>query len=85
VRENILYPPLSLPVNVIGQATVTATALRVRGGPGSSYAQVGRLLAQGETVDVWAVNGVWWLVQAADGLTGWSHSEWLRAVGELVA
>jgi N-acetylmuramoyl-L-alanine amidase len=75
--------PLSLPHACKGQAEVTASALRVRGGPGPGYAQIGRLLVRGEVVDVWAAGGVWWLVQAADGLTGWSHSEWLQAVGTL--
>lgn len=68
-----------------GAAMVTANALRVRSGPGTDYSQIGRLLGQAERVDVWAVLGLWWLVQAADGLTGWSHSEYLRAVGELRA
>ena len=76
---------LDIPNCAKGTAIVTATSLRVRAGPGASYAQIGRLLARGEVVDVWAAGGVWWLVQAADGLTGWSHSEYLAVVGELVA
>lgn len=66
-----------------GAATVTASALRVRAGPGLQYPQVGRLLAAGETVTVWAALPEWWLVQAADGITGWCSAKYLHAESEL--
>ena len=75
---------LDIPNCAKGRATVTATSLRVRSGPGTQYGQAG-LLAHNETVTVWAALPEWWLVQAADGITGWCSAEFLRAVGQLVA
>lgn len=75
---------LDIPNCAKGAATVTASALRVRSGPGLQYPQTGRLLAQGETVTVWAAPPDWWIVQAADGLTGWASAKYLQPVSELV-
>jgi uncharacterized protein YraI len=74
---------LAIPNCAKGTATVTATALRVRAGPGLQHPQAGRLLAQGETVTVWAAPPDWWIVQAADGLTGWASAKYLQPVSEL--
>lgn len=76
---------LTLPNCAKGRATVTASALRVRAGPGAQFAQVGRMLPQGEAVTVWAAGGDWWIVQADDGLAGWCSAEYLEPVGALVA
>ena len=76
---------LSIPNCAKGTAEVTASSLRVRAGPGVTHEQAGRMLLQGELVTVWAAGGEWWIVQAADGTTGWSSAAYLRAVGELVA
>jgi len=76
------------PTSAKGVGVVTATTLNVRSGPGTSFPVVGKL-AQGTTVDVWAVatnvaGGDWWLVQAGT-LTGWCHSDWLEPPRLLLA
>ena len=73
---------LTLPHCAKGQATVTASGLRVRSLPSTTAAILGGLLA-GQVVTVWAVDAGWAIVQAADGLTGWVSMDYLKRVGEL--
>lgn len=65
-----------------GAATVTADTLNVRQAGSTASLVVGKL-ARGTTVDVWCVVGDWYLVQTADGITGWCSAAWLHAIEEL--
>jgi N-acetylmuramoyl-L-alanine amidase len=72
-----------------GTATVTADTLNVRADRSTESAILGKL-ARGTAVTVWAVatgvaGGDWYLIQTADGLTGWCSAVWLHASEALQA
>lgn len=71
------------PLSAKGQAIVQAATLNVRDRPHMDGALVGKL-ARDTTVDVWAVDGEWWYVDA-DGIGGWCAGRYLRPVKPLVA
>ncbi len=60
---------------------VTATSLRIRSGPGTSYAIIGALfknnIVQGDEI-----NGDWLHVTTTDNKVGWSHRGFLELVDE---
>lgn len=58
--------------------TVTASALNLRGGPGTNYDKVGRALKRGSRVDVLYDAGAWSRVKTRDGRLGWVADEWLQ-------
>ena len=60
----------------MGKARVTEDAVRVRELPDLSSTVLG-YLAVGDVVDVWAEQGLWWVVQTANGLTGWAFSKFM--------
>ena len=62
---------LTLPHMAHGEADCTAKVLNVREEPSLQAKVIGSLMA-GQRVTVWAAGSPWWLVQAADGLTGWA-------------
>ena len=74
---------LTLPHMAHGEADCTVEVLNVREDP-SLQAKVIGSLRVGQRVTVWAAGKSWWLVQAADGLTGWAYGEYLKPVKELV-
>ena len=74
---------LTLPHMAHGEADCTVKVLNVREGPSLQAKIIGSLTA-GQRVTVWAAGKPWWLVQAADGLTGWAYGEYLKPVKELV-
>ncbi len=84
LRDASLRDPANMrdPTSAKGSATVTATTLNVRAEPSLTAPVVGKL-ARGEVVDVWAAPPDWWIVQAADGLTGWASAKYLQPVSEL--
>lgn len=57
--------------------TVNATALNVRGGPGTQFDRVGAPLKRGSTVDVLFDTGAWSRIRTTDGRVGWVADEWL--------
>jgi len=65
-----------------GRAVVTADTLNVRADHSTDSPVVGKL-ARGTSVTVWCVVGDWYLIQTADGLTGWCSAVWLHATKEL--
>jgi hypothetical protein len=74
---------LTLPHMAHGEADCTVRLLYVREQPDLQAKIIGSLTA-GQRVTVWAAEKLWWLVQAEDGLTGWSYAEYLKPVNELV-
>jgi uncharacterized protein YgiM (DUF1202 family) len=74
---------LTMPHMAHGEADCTVSVLHVREEPSLQAKIIGRLTT-GQRVTVWAVEKLWWLVQAEDGLTGWSYAEYLRSVSELL-
>ena len=74
---------LTLPHMAHGEADCTVQVLNVREEPSLQAKIIGSLTA-GQRVTVWAAGSPWWLVQAADGLTGWAYGEYLKPVKELV-
>jgi GH25 family lysozyme M1 (1,4-beta-N-acetylmuramidase)/uncharacterized protein YraI len=69
------YPPGVPPVNGY---RVTATALNIRSGPGTSFTVIGSL-KNGDIVDGLGVNadGSWTQIRTASGLIGWCASQYL--------
>ncbi|MBW2709777.1 MAG: TIGR02594 family protein [Deltaproteobacteria bacterium] len=73
------------PIPSTGQYLVTAYALYIREGAGSSYKALGYLRyddiveSLGESAD-----GKWKQVQRADGLTGWASSKYLQSINIVV-
>lgn len=63
-----------------GTAVVTASSLRIRGGPGTSYEVVGSLKA-GNPVTVLLRQGEWARIRTAGGVTGWVAGEYLAGGG----
>ena len=61
--------------------TVTATALRVRSGPGTTFPIIG-MLSKNTVVDGSEINGDWVHVTTPDNLVGWSHRGYLELVVE---
>ncbi|MCR4400797.1 MAG: SH3 domain-containing protein, partial [Syntrophomonadaceae bacterium] len=61
---------LSRPLLAATTATVTASVLNIRGGPGTSYAKVGTLL-QGARITVLEQGGEWLKIQYNGNSTGW--------------
>lgn len=57
--------------------TVNASALNLRGGPGTTYDKVGKPLKRGARVDVLFDGGDWSRVKVGDGRVGWVRDEWL--------
>jgi hypothetical protein len=74
---------LTLPHMAHGEADCTVKCLWVHDGPAKPAKIIGSLTT-GQRVTVWQVEGEWWLVQREDGLTGWSHSGYLKLVAPLV-
>jgi hypothetical protein len=74
---------LTLPFMAHGEADCTTKVLHVREEPSLQAKIIGSLVA-GQRVTVWAAGKPWWLVQAADGLTGWAYGEYLKPVKDLV-
>ena len=68
---------IDLPNMAHGQATVTVDRLHVRVRPTTASERYG-VLIKDQVVDVWALVDDWALVQAADGLTGWSAARYLK-------
>lgn len=60
---------------------VTATALRIRSGPGLSYPIIGTM-PQGNLVPGDEVRGDWIHIISPENITGWSHSDYLKLVNE---
>lgn len=85
IAEAEAADPLCIPNCAKGRAKVVAQdGLRMRDAPSVDGAIVGDLV-DGQEVTVWACDPAgWWIVQTDDGLTGWSSSRYLRAVGTLV-
>lgn len=77
-----MIDPLTLPHCAHGQATSNVNGLRVREKPSTSAAVLGSLV-EGQLVTIWAVDAGWAIVQAANGLTGWTSLPYLAIVGEL--
>lgn len=63
-----------------GTAVVTASSLRIRGGPGTSYEVIGSLKA-GNPVTVLLRQGEWARIRTAGGVTGWVAGEYLAGGG----
>lgn len=59
-----------------GTAVVTASSLRIRGGPGTSYEVVGSLQS-GNTVTILLRQGAWSRIRTAGGTTGWVSTQYL--------
>ena len=78
------YQYMTEPFCAKGQAVVTADTLNVRAGYSTQYEIVGKL-ARATIVTVWAVGQDWFLVQDANGLTGWCSSAYLRVIDQLIA
>jgi len=64
----------------IKQATITATSVNVRSGPGTSYEIVARV-NQGQNFTVKEVNGQWLKISLPGGQAGWI-ANWLASVSE---
>lgn len=75
---------LTLPHMAHGTAICTGDRLNVREAPNTQAPVLGQL-RKGQTVTVWALDGGWLIVQAADGLTGWAAAQFLKVNGALVA
>ena len=60
---------------------VTASALRIRSGPGTTYSVIGALF-RNNIVEGEQVNGDWVHVTAPDGKVGWSHRGFLELIAE---
>ncbi len=60
---------------------VTASALRVRSGPGTTYSIIG-MLYKNNVVQGDEINGDWVNVVTPDNKTGWSHRGYLELVDE---
>lgn len=63
-----------------GTATVTASSLRLRGGPGTGHEVVGSLQS-GDKVTILLRQGEWSRVRTAGGTVGWVASEYLSGGG----
>lgn len=59
-----------------GTAVVTASSLRIRGGPGTSYEVVGSLQS-GNAVTILLRQGAWSRIRTAGGTTGWVSTQYL--------
>ncbi len=73
--------PSSAATRANGKYVVTASALNVRKGPGTSHAKVGKVL-RGKTVSVVEAQGAWRRIASP---AGWVHSSYLRAAGSSAA
>lgn len=60
---------------------VTASALRIRSGPGTSYSIIGTLYKDDE-VQGDEIRGDWVHITASDGKVGWSHRGYLELIDE---
>ena len=60
---------------------VTASVLRIRSGPGTSYAAIGALY-RNNIVQSDQVSGDWAHITSHDNKTGWSHRGFLRLIDE---
>lgn len=60
---------------------VTASALRIRSGPGTAFPIVG-MLYKNNTVQGDEVNNDWVHITTANNLAGWSHRSYLQVVDE---
>lgn len=71
----------------IGATVETTSNLRVRTAPGSSNREIATVPAglEGVVVDGPRQAGLynWWMIDYADGTSGWSAENWLRSVGEI--
>ncbi|AGL01613.1 SH3 domain-containing protein [Desulfoscipio gibsoniae] len=67
----------------IKQATITATAVNVRSGPGTSNSTIAKV-NQGEKYTVTEVNGQWLKISLPGGKAGWIAA-WLAGVSEVAA
>ena len=65
-------------------ATVTATSLNVRSGPGTQYRVIG-LQFQGAQVQPTANQGAWFKITQSDGTEGWVHGAYLSQGGAQLA
>ena len=71
-----------IPPTPISKYSVTASALRLRSGPGTNYAAVGMLYRNNTVLGNEIVND-WVHVTTADNKTGWSHRGYLELREEL--
>ncbi|OBZ16283.1 hypothetical protein A8L34_26745 [Bacillus sp. FJAT-27264] len=60
------------------KATVTASSLRIRSGPGTSYSALGSLKAQ-DTVTILQRQNGWLKIRTASGDTGWVSDQYIRS------
>ncbi len=61
---------------------VTASALRIRSGPGTTFSIIG-MLYQKDTVQGAEIQNDWVHITASDNKTGWSHRSYLELVDEI--
>lgn len=71
-----------IPATPISKYSVTASALRLRSGPGTNYAAIGLLYRNNTVLGNEIVND-WVHVTTADNKTGWSHRGYLELREEL--
>lgn len=64
--------------------TVSASGVRLRGGPGLSYKIVGNL-KKGEKLRLLAKNGEWCKVSTASGSIGWVHKNYFSLAQDVVS
>lgn len=57
---------------------VIASALNLRGGPGTQFDRVGPALVNGSRVEIVFDAGQWAQIRTKDGRTGWVNDQWLR-------
>ena len=63
---------------VIGKATVTASSLNVRSGPGTNYKRIGSL-PRNRQVELLAKQGAWYKIKYGSGV-GYVHGNYLKIV-----
>ena len=70
----------TLGVSAAEKATVTASTLNVRSGPGTNYSVVGKVY-KGNSVEILSSSNGWHKIKMSNGSTGWSSGQYLNTSG----